>query len=174
MSKRKANIRPELIGSLFTDGTDYFKLIDCQTEPMATVQRIRDVEITITKPVSEWANLVLMKPVKPIAKPLAPRKPRADKGKTHKKNEPKEEALPPSGEPLGFDPPDLISTFSVKTGQDGESFTLRIGDAFLVAKSLTIGTRELIEAQGLTLKDIEEAPYSEGKRNLLNILGGGK
>ena len=80
MTKRKPNISPLLVGELFTDGRSYYTLIDCASEPSATVKNI-NTEVLTTKSISEFANLVQLKPVRPIEKP---KKPRADKGGTHK------------------------------------------------------------------------------------------
>ena len=83
MSKRKANIRPDLVGELFTDGDNVFRLVRCETEPLATFNDITKPEQgIITKPISAFANLVQLKPVRLIEKP---KKPRADLGKKHKK-----------------------------------------------------------------------------------------
>lgn len=82
MSKKKANIRPDLVGEYYLDEErTVFLLEDCHTEPTAT---FRDIvrDIIETKSISEFSNMVLMKPVKPIEKKQE-RKLRADKG-THR------------------------------------------------------------------------------------------
>ena len=83
-SKKQANIRPDLIGELYTDGKDYFKLVSCESEPMATFQKVAGTADMLgeafTRPLSEFANMVLMKPVHPIEKPAEPHRPRSDKG----------------------------------------------------------------------------------------------
>ena len=76
----RPNITPEDEGKLYTDGKDYYRLIKCEVEPMITIQRIQDVEITITKGLSEWAHLVRLLPETPILPEKKPRKTRKDKG----------------------------------------------------------------------------------------------
>jgi len=87
MSKKqldtRLNITPEDEGHLYTDGKQEYRLIKCETEPMITIQRIQDVEITITKGISEFAHLVRLLPETPILPEKKPRKTRKDKG-THK------------------------------------------------------------------------------------------
>ena len=87
MSRRKANIRPDLVGELFLKpGEDIpYRLILCNTEPTAVIQRVDNAEPETPTGISGLSGLVHLKPVKPIAKPVAPRKVRADKGKPHKK-----------------------------------------------------------------------------------------
>ncbi len=87
MSRKRSNIRPELIGELFTDGKNYFKLLACATEATVTIMDISGGEAD-TRPLSEFAHLVLMKPVRPIEKA---KKPRADVGKKHNRKQTKED-----------------------------------------------------------------------------------
>jgi len=79
----KLNLTPQDEEHLYTDGKDYYRLIKAETEPMVTIQRIGDVELTITKPMSEWAHLVRLLPETPIPAEKKPRRTRKDKG-THK------------------------------------------------------------------------------------------
>lgn len=82
MSKRKPNIRLDLVGELFTNGKDVYRLIRCETEPKAVMIELSNPAVEIEKPISFFANFVQLKPISPIEKP---RKPRADLGKHHKK-----------------------------------------------------------------------------------------
>jgi len=118
MTKRKANISPELVGSVFTDGEDYFTLVDCQTELKATIQRLYpgDDENSnpVTKSISEFSDLVMVKPVKKIEKKQ--KKSRADKGGTHRK---------PTAKPVVTITPELQE---MEEGLNSEGLTLKEGD----------------------------------------------
>lgn len=86
MSKRKATIAPEFIGSYYVDADNkIYQLDSCEGEPSAIF--VGSDGIKINKPISEFANLVRLKPVKELPKPVTPRKPRADKGIPRKKVE---------------------------------------------------------------------------------------
>lgn len=84
--KRKANIRPDLIGELFLKpGEDVpYRLIRCDTEPTAIMRLAHMLGSIddIPQPISSLSDFVQLKPIKPIEKP---KKPRADLGKHHKK-----------------------------------------------------------------------------------------
>jgi hypothetical protein len=89
MTAKKATIRPELVGELFANGETYpngklkyFRLEACEAEPSASFQDVADINMeVVTKPVSAFADMILFKAVSPIGKP---KKPRADKGGTHR------------------------------------------------------------------------------------------
>ena len=86
MSRKKANITPELIGELFLrPGEDIpYRLLSCDSEPRALLAKVTEINVPNVPglPISHYLDFVLLKPVRPIEKPKAPR---ADKGKTHKK-----------------------------------------------------------------------------------------
>lgn len=65
-----------------------------------------------------------------------------------------------------------ISTFSIKSPEPGTPniSILTIGEVAVACKTLTMGVKELLGACGIDQKYIEDAPDSEGKRNLLDIL----
>ena len=192
--KAKSNIRPENIGALFTDGTDYYKLVSCEIEPQATFQVIGgtgkiDIGSIAIKPISKFAHLVLMKPVKPIEKQAErkERKPRSDRGKGHHRagkpattlvragtkgdnaHNPQPEI---TGDEVTLSEPDIISTFSIKTFPDHYDITL--GTMTTAGKSLKEGVLRLLKLAGLDQKAVEDAPDSEGKKEILAILKEGK
>ena len=84
MTKRKPNISPSLIGELFLKpGEDIpYRLILCNTEPTAQIQRVDRTAPDDLVGISGLSGLVLLKPERPIVKP---KKIRADKGWTHRK-----------------------------------------------------------------------------------------
>ena len=103
--KRKANITPNDVNTFYIDDNEnIYRLTRCDMEPLACMLSVSKGGL-LEKPISEFANFIRLKPERPITELPKPRKPRADKGKTHKKNEPKGENLPPRGEPLGLDLP---------------------------------------------------------------------
>lgn len=90
MSERKANVRPELVGELFLLPNDAipYRLVRCDTEPLALMQKVTDTGSdfeTKAKPISELKDFQLLKPVVPRVRKQKPeRKPRADKGGSHR------------------------------------------------------------------------------------------
>ena len=80
---KSSNIRPEHINSVFFDGKDYYTLEACQSEPTATMTRLYDKDNPITKPVSEFKDFIMVKPVGVIKRKQEPslkeRKPRSRK-----------------------------------------------------------------------------------------------
>lgn len=170
MSKKKNNIRPENVGSLFFDGKDYCRLIACESEPHATFANWLKGGETETKPISKFSKFVLLKPVREIVKP------RADLGGKHQRRERKQASTlgaPPL--PLkekGTDD-DLISTFSMATSKDKEHYkfhTLKMGNIAVEGRHPKEDALALLATCGLTQQDVEAAPESEGKKKLLIIL----
>ncbi len=74
-----------------------------------------------------------------------------------------------AGKSTGSRLPD-ISTFSVSVGQGDEPHILRLGEIAVGYKTLREGALDLLRTFGIDQKYVEDAPDSEGKRNLLNIL----
>ena len=70
MSKREANIRPELVGELFLKpGEDIpYRLILCNTEPTAQLQRVDKQTPDDLVGISGLSGFVLLKPVRPVEK----------------------------------------------------------------------------------------------------------
>ena len=91
MSRRKANIRAELVGELFLKpGEDIpYRLTNCEDEPTAIMERVDSVNVDdespLCWPISQFKDFVLLKPVRPVEKLKIPR---SDKGKSHKKSIP--------------------------------------------------------------------------------------
>lgn len=90
MTRKRANIRPDLVGEIFTNGEEVYRLISCDTEPKAVIIDLAYPELKVEKPISFFANLIQLKPIRPIEKP---KKPRADLGHTHKKKAKEEHEL---------------------------------------------------------------------------------
>lgn len=88
--RKQSNINPENIGQAFWNGKDYYTLDSCQSEPQATFTRLYDKDNPITRPISEFKDFVMVKPVGKITKKQEPsfkeRKPRSDKGTKKKQS----------------------------------------------------------------------------------------
>lgn len=95
MTRRKANVRPDLVGELFVNQSEPepripYRLVNCDTEPRALMAKVTETAVPNVPglPISEFKDYVLLKPVLPrVRKPIKERKPRSDKGKPHKKAE---------------------------------------------------------------------------------------
>lgn len=85
MSKRKANVNPELVGQVFTQGMDLYRLVECGVEPDATFLNVT-TGTSKKAPISDFKDFVLLKPVLPRKSRVpTPRKQRKDKNGTHRK-----------------------------------------------------------------------------------------
>ena len=177
MTGKKSNIRPELIGELFLKpGEDIpYRLILCNTEPTAQIQRVdRDIPDDLVG-ISGLSGLILLKPERPILKPATPRKTRSDKGKAReKKPEPviatikKRLIIEEIADKKGL--PD-ISTFSVKIGQGAEEHhTLKLEGVGFACKTLEKGVVEMLAMSGIDQAYVENSVESDGKHLLLSIL----
>ena len=158
MTKRKANITPADVGNLYIDPNDeVYRLGECEVEPSAVMVNIIS-GIIVKRPLSGFTDLVRLKPEHPIIKPVAPRKTRSDKGMTR------------TGTITVI--PDLISTFKIKTPalETDDDFILSIGEVHMTYATLRQGTIELLAMAGISQQDIESAPDTQGKRDLLDIL----
>ena len=94
MSKRRATIRPDLVGQHYLDTgfNKVYELLGCGAEPHAIMMSADGLD-KLEKPISAFKNFVLLVPQKPRAKPIKEkpaRKPRSDKNKPHRKSQPKE------------------------------------------------------------------------------------
>src|SRR3990167_918411 len=94
MSKRRATIRPDLVGQHYLDTgfNKVYELLGCEAEPHAIMMSADGLD-KLEKPISEFKDFVLLVPQKPRAKPIKEkpaRKPRSDKNKPHRKSQPKE------------------------------------------------------------------------------------
>lgn len=69
-----------------------------------------------------------------------------------------------------------ISTFSVTIGQGDELHQIHLGAQVVGCATLKEGTQQILAKFGIDQQFVEDAPESEGKRNLLDILNtkGGK
>ncbi len=200
----KPNVTPEDIGNLYQDvsnptNDNIYRLISFQPAPTAVFQNVKTLtELELFG--SEYAPMARLLLEHPIAKPPAPRKTRSDKGKPRERKpkteqielfdseivitpelEEMEEGLNSEGLTLlkptrkkAKGKPD-ISTFSCVVGLDDQPNILRLGEVVINSATLIEGVKELLSACGIDQKYIEDAPESEGKRNLLDILKeGGK
>jgi len=92
MSKRRATIRPDLVGQHYLDTgfNKVYELLGCGAEPHAIMMSADGLD-KLEKPISAFKNFVLLVPQKPRAKPIKEkpaRKPRSDKNKPHRKSQP--------------------------------------------------------------------------------------
>ncbi len=67
MARKKMNIRPEDVGTFYTDGKFVYRLVTCQVEPHAIMKSIEDSS-EHEMPISGFANFVRLKPEHPIIK----------------------------------------------------------------------------------------------------------
>ena len=188
MTRKKQNITPELIGEFYTDGEEVYRLVGCESEPHATMSELLTPLEPVVKPISQFAAFVRLKPERPITKPAAPRKRRSDAGTTREKpkveqasisgepetsisqvEEPEQVSTPPMDDVPQVWKPD-ISTFKVKTGLEGGKSRVYLGPNTIWCDTLRDGVLQLLTEAGIDQKFVEDAPDSNGKRDLLTIL----
>ena len=87
-----------------------------------------------------------------------------------REKKPKAKAEAESPTEVESDKPD-ISTFLIRTLSPGLGYTLSIGGFKITAETLKDGVIELLSTLGIDQAYIENAPDSEGRRTLLEILG---
>ena len=124
MTKQKSNIRPELIGELFTDGKYVYRLVNCETEPHATMKCIEDSS-EHEMPISEFANFVRLLPERPIVKPKKPRKPRSDKG-SHKEKSPEQSLKPTPEAPQSTHKQAKVEELEEVAGNKGDNLQIHV------------------------------------------------
>lgn len=172
MTKRKPNIRPDLVGELFLKpGEDIpYRLILCNTEPTAQIQRVDTTTPDDLVGISGLSGLVLLKPVKPIVITTRRKRPASII-----EEEPlvpaKKEVTPEVANEKG--PPD-ISTFTISIGQEGEDHRATLGNKTVKAETLKECVEALLTFHGIDRKYIEDAPDSGGKQQLIGILNAGQ
>ena len=72
------------------------------------------------------------------------------------------------------DQSDIISTFTIKTGQGETPHELHLGAFGVSSFQLREGVAQLLMLAGLTLAEVDAAPDSQGKRDMLGILSQGE
>lgn len=66
----------------------------------------------------------------------------------------------------------LVTSFSIKVGQDDEPYTMMLGGHSVTCLLLKEGLTELLKRNNLTIADVRAGRESEGKKQMLAIMGG--